>query len=224
MKYIYYLGTIMKYTVYQLTSITTGKHYVGYSSKGLSGRLHKHHTNATYGTDTHLYNAIRKYGIDDFETQVLWEGKSKTTALELEKHYIELLGTYVNGYNQTLGGDGGYSVPQEKYDDWLKKKSIAVSGERNPRYSGITDAEILETAYEYYETHKTIPLGHWLRYSKTIGYPQAYTQFRFTEYGGGRTGFKNAMKEVYGLDDTSFKYIKTEEHKMKLAEANRNKL
>jgi len=188
----------MKYTTYLLTSKTSGKQYVGYSSKGVSARLHKHHINAKRGQQTHLYNAIRLYGIDDFSSKILWEGRSKKKATDMEKFYIKNLDTYVNGYNQSLGGDGGYCVPPEKRDEFYKNHSRMMKGTNNPRYINVDDETLLEGAYSYFKEHGVLPLYHWFIYSKTLGFPTSYALCRFEDLGGGRVGFKNSMKKNMG--------------------------
>lgn len=46
---------------------------------------------------------MRKYGIENFHIELIEE---TTNPEEREKYWIEYLGTYKNGYNATLGGDG----------------------------------------------------------------------------------------------------------------------
>lgn len=216
---IHLLGDTMKYYVYLIECFETGKLYVGYTGKTISERFHKHCTNASYGVKSHLYSAMRKYGIGDFSIKELWSGKSKAKALEMEKYYIDHFNTFKEGYNQTLGGDGGWSVTDK--EDWLAKKRQAVSGEKNPRYIDIEDNELLKLAYGYYERHGSIPLSYWFKHCGEMGLPKSYTKFRFAEYGGGRSGFKNALILKYGLNEESFRYTMTEEHRKKLADATR---
>lgn len=52
-----------------------------------------------------LYQAIRKYGVENFSFEVLEE--CDTSLLdEKEVYYINLYNSYKEGYNATLGGQG----------------------------------------------------------------------------------------------------------------------
>tara|TARA_R110002153_G_scaffold106207_1_gene245342 strand:- start:140 stop:793 length:654 start_codon:yes stop_codon:yes gene_type:complete len=213
----------MKYTVYQIICDRSSKLYVGYTSKGMLHRFNKHCSNSNAGMTTHLYNAMRKYGIENFSVKKLWEGESKEKAVEMERHYISLFNTFVEGYNQTLGGDGGITIDDTNRDEWIRKKKLAASGKKNSRYIAVSDEELLEKAYEFFEERGSIPLKQWLDYSGDNGLPKSYTKFRFSVYGGGRNGFKTAMMEKYKLDEENFKYTQTQEHKQKLSMANKGK-
>ena len=209
----------MRYQVYKIVCSKSHKLYIGYTSKGIAKRFHKHVTNALGGQDTHLYNAIRKYGADSFTISLLWEGNSKQKAIEMEKYYINHYDTFAEGYNQTQGGDGGWCVVDK--DEWIQKKKEAVSGENNPRHIKVSDEEILEEAHLFYKENGSIPLSWWFKHCGKKGLPTSYTNFRFSEYGGGRTGFKEALIAKYGLSNKAFKYMKTDSHKSKLSEAAR---
>lgn len=61
-----------------------------------------------------LYKAIEKYGIDNFEYEILFSENTtdfnniKRKLDNLEKQYIKEYNSFVpNGYNQTIGGDAG---------------------------------------------------------------------------------------------------------------------
>ena len=198
--------------VYLLENKFTDKKYVGMTSKGVAARFHKHMTNAFGGVKSHLYDSIRKHGIEAFTYKVLWRGKCRKKCMEMERHYIQHYDTYRTGYNQTMGGSGGWSVPPEKYESWLQSKIDQSTGKRNPKYIDISDEEILKLAYDYYQEKGKLIVSYWMNESKKLGIPRHYTAFRFNEYGGGRQGFKQAMMDVYGLTEESFKYKRLSEH------------
>ena len=58
-----------------------------------------------------FYRALNKYGVENFNFEVIDNTDNADDLCELEKYYIEKYRTYVhfensNGYNCTLGGDG----------------------------------------------------------------------------------------------------------------------
>lgn len=210
----------MSFIVYMHTFKSSNKSYIGYTSLTISKRLYKHIYNSQCGHDTHFYRAIRKYGVKDIESKIICECKSKKEALEKEAYYIDLYNTQKNGYNMTSGGEGGFIISKDKYEAWKEKKSKAMSGEKNSRYSGITDHEILEKAYIYFNENGSLPKRKWQIYSsEKYNFPKFYSKFRFEKYGSGLTGFVNAMKEIYNLKDEDFVYKRTKLHQNKITQS-----
>lgn len=94
-----------KYKVYMHIS-PTGKRYVGITKQQLSRRWH---AGCGYKTNTHFYNAIVKYGWNNFKHLVLKDNLAKEAACALEQAYIAEYETRNpdNGYNCTIGGECG---------------------------------------------------------------------------------------------------------------------
>ena len=90
--------------IYKITNNLNGKVYVGKSSN-IERRFTVHKTNAKHGVKTHLYNAMRKYGIENFTMEVITECELSELN-ELEKYYIAYYDSLNKGYNETIGGDG----------------------------------------------------------------------------------------------------------------------
>lgn len=92
----------------------SGKAYIGLTTKTMMQRWSQHCYTAyakddkgKFSSNTKFHKAIRKYGIDVWLHVLLYDGdSSELTLQELEIYYIKKHGTYVNGYNGTLGGDG----------------------------------------------------------------------------------------------------------------------
>jgi predicted GIY-YIG superfamily endonuclease len=199
------------------TSKTSNKSYIGYTGKTVSERLKKHYQNAIDGINTHFYRAIRKYGIDDFITVILWKGKDKSEALRLEKHFIERFNTLSEGYNMTTGGDGGWCVPIEKYDEWIEHCSMPL--EKNGRWSGFTDEEILCAAKDFFDVNG-YNIRAFIKYTSTqFGMPKSYSKNRF-----GGLSFKDAYCKRFNIEVNDLKYNQTKEHRENLSKVNKNKL
>jgi len=100
---------VVIYTIYKSTNKINGKSYIGYSSDWKSRRrLHKH--NADNNKKSYpFYNAIRKYGFNNFNWEVLYQSKDKLHTLEeMESFFICEYNTLTpNGYNMKTGGEGG---------------------------------------------------------------------------------------------------------------------
>lgn len=103
--------------IYKITNLTNGKIYIGQTTqsfnkryKGLGvgiERVKKHYETKGNVKNEHLYNAILKYGVDNFKIEILETCKSEKELNETELKYIELYDTTNSekGYNIQIGGD-----------------------------------------------------------------------------------------------------------------------
>ena len=91
------------YSVYMLTS-PSGKKYIGMTSQNVNRRWE---SGRGYSHNAHLTQAIRKYGWNAFEKEVLFDNLEKAEAERLEREYIKMFDTTdrTNGYNILPGGD-----------------------------------------------------------------------------------------------------------------------
>lgn len=100
--------------------------YVGQTIQGSEKRFKEHCMIAEHTKrNLHMYNSMRKYGIDNFEMTVLESDVDVCDLDEREMYYIEKYDTFKNGYNSTLGGGGmrGYHHSEET----RKKMGEAIS-------------------------------------------------------------------------------------------------
>lgn len=93
--------------IYCATNKANGKKYVGKWSGSMEALLMRHKSSAKSGKLV-FAKAIRKYGWDSFEWDVLFSGRVNVEEVsKREVQFIEELGTYRDGYNMTPGGEGG---------------------------------------------------------------------------------------------------------------------
>ena len=102
---------IMKYCIYKATNLVNEKVYIGYT-KDFKKRVRDHKNSALKSQKQFaLYNAIRKYGWDNFKWEVLYESWDKEHCLrEAEPAIVEYYDSYRSGYNMTKGGEGVHSL------------------------------------------------------------------------------------------------------------------
>lgn len=115
------------YTVYMHTNKMNGHFYIGITSLKPSFRYGKNGGN--YKDCTYFWNAIQKYGWDNFEHSIIADNLTKEEACMYEISLIERMRTaYPNDcYNILLGGELGRAgiVATEEYKDKFR-------GEKNP--------------------------------------------------------------------------------------------
>lgn len=93
--------------IYKIVNEINGKVYIG-QTVNLEKRWYKHCYLASSGFDRHLYNAMRKYGLNNFHIEVI-EECSEEKLDEREKYWIQQYNSTDknNGYNKSFGGEGG---------------------------------------------------------------------------------------------------------------------
>lgn len=101
--------------IYKITNLINNKVYIGQTSRTIATRWSQH-KNSSLTVDTHLYRAMRKYGIENFIIEPIEE----TVLLnEREIYWISYYNSFEKGYNMTQGGEG--FGRQMDYDLLLKE-------------------------------------------------------------------------------------------------------
>lgn len=111
--------------IYKTTNLINGKVYIGQDSNNNPNYL---------GSGRLLQQAIEKYGINNFQKDVLEECDSKTMLDEREIYWIYFYNAtnrYV-GYNIALGGNGGDTISNHPNKDIISKKHSKWMQENNP--------------------------------------------------------------------------------------------
>lgn len=95
-----------KYCVYAHINKINNKAYIGITSRKPEIRWGKN--GEGYKQQIKFYNAIQKYGWDNFEHKILIDHLNEQEALELESIYIENYNSIDNGYNVLQNGISSY--------------------------------------------------------------------------------------------------------------------
>lgn len=97
-----------KYCVYIHTNKNNGKKYVGQTCMKPENRWQN---GMRYSHSPHFFSAIKKYGWDNFEHEIIKDNLTKEEADKLEIYLIDKLKTRNRdyGYNISEGGGSGYS-------------------------------------------------------------------------------------------------------------------
>lgn len=137
--------------VYKHTNKVNGKCYIGITGtdpeKRWAGGL-------KYRQNAHFTSAIKKYGWDGFDHEILFDGLTREEAAEKE---IELIAFYEatdreHGYNIALGGVGSVSVS----DETREKMRHSHLGERNHNYGKPKSEEVKRKLAESNRRHNQL--------------------------------------------------------------------
>lgn len=125
----------MVFSIYLITNLTNQKQYTGFTSKNPSERWIEHVTvskNPNRHDYSYIHRAIRKYGLDNFKFEVIYQSKDKNHTLSvMESYFINEYNTIrPNGYNLTSGGEG---LNDYEFTDTHKSRiSAALTGKEKP--------------------------------------------------------------------------------------------
>ena len=137
-----------------------GKRYIGKTQWSMNRR--KGHQWNRYKTSALIWKAIQKYGTDNIQTIILYEGVlSNEESSAIERFYIAKYKTNANryrnpqyGYNLTDGGEGlvGWHPTKERYNQMMKQlekvKEVRLA-------MGVSE----ETRKKMSESHKGLYVG-----------------------------------------------------------------
>ena len=123
-------NSLMRFTVYCHTCKINGKKYVGYTSNSLEKRWNSHVLSAKKNSNLPFHKAIRKYGEENFDHDILDVVLSLESANQAEILWIDEKKSHVSndGYNCTIGGGGvvGYRHSDEqRYANSLRQKEVS---------------------------------------------------------------------------------------------------
>ena len=191
--------------IYKITNKIDGKSYIG-QARNIYVRMYWHLQSVKnikakdYNTPIHC--AIRKYGIDNFEVEVL-ENCSADALNEREQYWISYFNTYVhaenaNGYNVTKGGKQSIRFIKLSDADVASIQNLLLAGE-------LSFAEI---ANKYNVSKKLISRINNGRawYNSKLTYPLVkdglnkntqFEQYKFTGFAVGQ--FDKKSKELIRL-------------------------
>lgn len=113
--------------IYKAKNVINNKCYIGQTSKCLEVRKKEHLHKGYY-----FYNAIQKYGMDNFKWFVLCDCDTKKELDEMEFHYIKQYHSHISewGYNLTYGGEGTFGYKHSK--ESRLKNSLRNKGKTIP--------------------------------------------------------------------------------------------
>ncbi len=96
------------FVIYKATNLVNGKMYIG-KSKNFDERKKSHRRDTKNGDQVYFHRALRKYGTENFDWQVIDQAETDQELDDKEKYWVQFYKSFDPqfGYNLTKGGDGG---------------------------------------------------------------------------------------------------------------------
>lgn len=188
--------------IYKATNKINDKAYIGYD-KDWPSRIKEHERKANGEDGQYFHNAIAKYGIDNFDWQVLLKDATLEDEIRLIKEN-KTFWEYRKGYNLTKGGEGklGYKTSIET----KKKISVSHMGKK------ITEKQ-LQTLRA--NAQKMKEQGHTEEVKQKIS--QSHKGKKFTQEHKKNISLNHASKKETGS------YYQSQEYKEKMSKALKGK-
>lgn len=157
-----------KYIVYKHVNKFNNKIYIGITSQKPNKRWQNGYG---YKDNQHFYRAIKKYGWDNFDHEILYENLEENEALEKEKELIQFYksNNCDYGYNKDNGGTVGKLSPEaiEKVRQWHLGRKLSeetkqkisdhhkglYAGQNNPMYGKHHTEEAKKKMSDYAKNH-----------------------------------------------------------------------
>ncbi len=118
--------------IYKITNIINNKIYIGQTTSNIKKRWGQHKASSR-NKKSKLYNAMRKYGVENFKIEEIVKAESIEELNELEEKIINENNSVQNGYNIIFGGKNytrihknGLNSQQEKLVKTIKKSPIIL--------------------------------------------------------------------------------------------------
>ena len=109
--------------IYKITNKINGKVYIGQTIRPVEYRFHRHINDAMHNIlDTHFARAIRKYGPDQWQLEVIDAATTQDELNQKEQYWIKYYNSVEEGYNETdaISKCGGNTY-QSKTEEELKE-------------------------------------------------------------------------------------------------------
>jgi len=137
----------VRFKIYLITNSINGKVYVGKTEKSLDERWKEHIKCAKNRVNRRLYDAMNKHGLENFEISCLDQTEDSEKINEMESWFIYILKSNNpnNGYNMTLGGDGGNTISgfsEDRMVEYKKKLSESIRGYKHSEETKMRLSEI----------------------------------------------------------------------------------
>ena len=139
--------------IYKITNKINGKVYIGQTKKTIEERFQEHLKKAKIHTNRYLYDAMNKYGYNNFQVSKIEECNNA----KLDEREIYWIAYYKSnnkkyGYNMTAGGGGGDTWTNNPHKEEISKKlSQAQKNKKHNKcyYSAVSKIQYYKNFFKF---------------------------------------------------------------------------
>jgi group I intron endonuclease len=122
--------------IYKITNSINGKVYIGQTvQKNPKMRWYDHQAKARCGVNQPLFNAIRKYGVENFTWEVIDQANSLEELNKLEEQFVEQYNSIHTGYN--IRKAGGNKLHNASSIEKMRQKQRDAHARRRDANGGV---------------------------------------------------------------------------------------
>jgi predicted GIY-YIG superfamily endonuclease len=216
------------FSIYVIKNTINSKVYIGYTKRTLNARFRAHISCAKNNPKFRFHFALKKYKPENFYINLLEDNiETEELATLREKYWIRIFESddSKKGYNGTSGGTGGWMIPRmskEAQSEWLNKITNLATGEKNSRFSGISNEVFFELlSKKCFEIGYVMPYGSLAKFIREddgiSNFPKSCSKYRGSA--------KEVVKILIEKTGLPFKMcVKSDEHRKKIAKILKNRI
>ena len=159
--------------IYKITNIQNNKVYIGQTIRPVKDRFNRHINDALNNIiDTHFARAIRKYGKENFQIEIIDTAQNQNELNEKERYWIQYYNSVEEGYNETdaiykCGGNTYRSKTEEEMEIIKEKIRQTKIGAKNPMARKIKRTNIITNEVDIFDTIISCAKACGIKNSKT---------------------------------------------------------
>ena len=144
--------------IYKITNKINGKVYIGQTIRPVEYRFNRHINDAMHNIlNTHFARAIRKYGPDQWQFEVIDNAETQEELNQKEQYWIRYYNSVEEGYNETdaitkCGGNTYQSKTEQEMEEIKEKIRQTKLGAKNPMARRIKRINIITNEIDIFDT------------------------------------------------------------------------
>lgn len=144
--------------IYKITNRINGKIYIGQTIRPAQQRFRRHINDAINNIlNTHFARAIRKYGPDAWNLDIIDKAETQEELNQKEQYWIRYYNSVIEGYNETdainkCGGNTYQSKTEEEMEAIKAKIRKTKLGAKNPMARKIKRINIITGEVDVFDT------------------------------------------------------------------------
>lgn len=144
--------------IYKITNKINGKVYIGQTIRPVEYRFNRHINDAMHNIlNTHFARAIRKYGPDQWQFEVIDNAETQEELNQKEQYWIRYYNSVEEGYNETdaitkCGGNTYQSKTEQEMEEIKEKIRQTKLGAKNPMARRIKRINIITNEIDVFDT------------------------------------------------------------------------